>query len=162
MSEKGIKIIPLEMLPCESYDVINCEQVLEHVEQPMMLLEKLVRALKQNGLISIAVPGCAKLNGFVKNRNLEKLFSDKRTSSLVWPLEHINSFSKFSLVYLAESLGLRRVKPPLLNQLACKTYYIGFRRILKNLLLPVYDQFFDRTMNLWFVKPGDDDKAAKP
>lgn len=152
---KGIEIIPLENLTAESYDLINCEQVLEHVENPMILLKQLALALKQNGLISIAVPGCSKLSGFIKDRNLDKLFSDKRTSSLVWPLEHINSFPKSSLVYLAESLGLRRVKPPLLKQLGCKTYYFGRRRILKNLLLPVYDHFFDRTMNLWFVKPGD-------
>ena len=56
----GLKISPGEItqykLPSESLDVININQVLEHLKSPYEIIEESHRLLKKNGVLIISVP----------------------------------------------------------------------------------------------------------
>jgi hypothetical protein len=123
--------------PEGEFDVINLEQVLEHVPNPLEILETLVPHLK--GILKIAVPN-------VRNSDIQAL-SAGRYPMPIHPLEHINGFNRRSMEKLASRLGLRIVRPTLAQSYAFIRGGIPAtpKRIIKELVRP----FWYRPTNLY-------------
>ncbi len=92
--KRGIQCSTPEHIPNKEWDFIELEQVLEHVENPQELIEKLVRSLKKGGYIHIGVPSAT----HAIHTPLSK--DDVLRKGPFQPLEHINSFSYHALTSL--------------------------------------------------------------
>lgn len=85
-------------LPPASFDAVAMWDVLEHVPDPVGLLRQAASLLDRNGLLLLDVPDIASLPARLLGRR--------------WPLllpEHLNYFTRASLLRAAESAGLRHV-----------------------------------------------------
>ena len=103
----GVEVV--EKLPTAGphYDLIFANQVFEHLEQPLQTLRELVDCLKPEGYVYLRVPD---------GRGVEKQLKQRGWQSemdAIHPLEHINCFTRKSLITLAENAGLKVVTPPL-------------------------------------------------
>ena len=155
MASMGIACVEPTALESESLNVINCDQVLEHLANPRITFTALARALKPGGLLAIDVPNCWRLHRLGNHSpSMDRIFSDRQLSSLVHPLEHVNAFVQQPLLRMAADAGLVRAKPSAARRWACATYYVSPKRILRNLLGPVRDLIMDRSVKLWLMKPG--------
>jgi SAM-dependent methyltransferase len=99
----GINAISEQELRQHQFDFINCEQVLEHVANPLETLSTLANLLKPSGMLRVNVPNCTKL---LKKGGNKGYLQDKALQ-LMGPLEHINGFTRSSLVVAADLAGLR-------------------------------------------------------
>ncbi|MFT5770308.1 MAG: SAM-dependent methyltransferase [Lysobacterales bacterium] len=97
-------------LEAGSFDLIFCEQVLEHVSDPRQFLNSLKRLLAIGGQLYIGVPPVFALN------RLSTIFMRKSGLALPGavlsnifhdPDEHINVFSRQSMRRLAQDCGLK-------------------------------------------------------
>ncbi len=79
------------------YDVIIMSQILEHVLEPLMWIEKAVALLRNGGVLVVAVPN---------HRSLEIKFLGRRYG-FYCPPEHLNFFSPETLRHIAERFPLR-------------------------------------------------------
>lgn len=89
-----------------TFDVINCDQVLEHLPAPRQLASQLAQRLSPGGVIRLSVPngkGCA--HTLVE----EGMACD---APAITPLEHLNAFTNRSLRELGRFMGLEPVLPP--------------------------------------------------
>jgi SAM-dependent methyltransferase len=116
----GIEMIQRgDQLPSSHFHLINTEQVMEHVSDPHALITTLVDALAPGGILKVSVP---------LSRSLEK--GDK---SIVWsaeryaygspmplfPLEHLQYFSRRTHVDISKRCNLRRIHIP-------KTFHLRY------------------------------------
>ncbi len=118
-----IKVISYDDIPSYRFDFINSNQVLEHVAEPLEILLHLSQALKQRGVIKIAVPNGWDIKRRLEIWNLDKLaFSEKSENPFleesdnslnpVSPFEHINCFNYDALVMMAKRARLTPVSIP--------------------------------------------------
>jgi hypothetical protein len=76
----------------------------------------------------------------------------------VQPLEHVNSYNRYSLGKLAEALGLRIVQPGLVTKYAFLRVPgaispLHLRKTAKELVRPVYQFRSPRNLYVWMQKP---------
>ncbi len=86
------------------YDVINLDNVLEHVTNPGLLLARVARLMDENSILFIDVPNDFSI--------LQQYFFDQKIISKphwVSPLEHISYFNKDGLINLCSSVGLGKI-----------------------------------------------------
>lgn len=134
--ENGIKVIEnFSAIAVRQFDFINAEQVFEHIPEPLQTLKTLVLSLKDKGIIQLSVPD---------GKGLEKKIGRdgwKPSKGPVQPLEHINCFTRQTLIGLAKRAGLEVAPLSLsLNSLFCPG----------NVLKQYYHQFF--STSLYFRK----------
>ncbi len=101
----GIEVIR-DMSQCHvSLDFMNAEQVFEHVPAPMEVLRILVDRLQPDGLVRIGVPD--------GRRFLKRLCRGAwmPAKDEVHPLEHVNCFTRRTLIRLAVETGLEPIAP---------------------------------------------------
>jgi SAM-dependent methyltransferase len=106
-ARRGIQVLRWEEIPDHQFDVINADQVFEHIPEPLETLRHLRRALKPGGFIKISVP-----DGRDVKRNLGRLDWEAPAGSAwslnpVAPLEHINCFTRRSLIMMAARADLK-------------------------------------------------------
>lgn len=97
----GIKVLPLtlsEYKTNEKFDLIILGSVMEHLNDLENNLLKISFLLKENGIIFVSVPD---------GNNFGKIF---REPFLEFSLEHINFFTKNSLINLFSNYGLKNIK----------------------------------------------------
>jgi len=114
--------IELEPLPWGSFDHVLMSHVLEHLYQPRAVLEKVHRALNQDGLLYIAVPDSDSL----QFRLLGK------TWDAVTPIAHCQFFNESSLAHLLRNAGfepIERVRFPALVGARPERWMRLFRRL---------------------------------
>lgn len=92
----------LEEIGSLRFALINAQQVMEHVPDPVGLLRELVAKLEPGGGISIGVPNASRVR---KRNHLVR-------KGPCQPLEHINAFTPKSLARLVQTVGLRTAKCP--------------------------------------------------
>lgn len=152
----GIQIVPFEDVPNHKFDVINSDQVFEHLSDPYSFLKKLVEGLNPGGVCHLFVP-----NGFDILRRLKRPdwnLPAEHPYSLnpIAPLEHINCYNQTSLIFLAKRVGLNPVELPTTFPMGGEPGITGIERIksfvrpLKELVMPNPYPF--RTTNLFFQK----------
>ena len=84
------------------FDIVNMDNVLEHVTAPKELLELVYKVLTKNGIIIIKVP-----NDFSV---LQHYFIENKIASKphwVAPLDHISYFNKEGLINLSNAVGFK-------------------------------------------------------
>jgi len=130
-----------------TYDVVSSFAILEHLENPLVFLDKLSRIINPFGLLVVLIPtyNCLK-------RRMLDLFG--KHWHMYTPPEHLNYFSRRFLDSYLESRGFKLVKRyytsggmvdsfknlPLLNNAIRKTTDIFDRSILNR--LPVFDHMY--------------------
>lgn len=90
--------------PSNYFDYVHVNNVLEHVLNPIALLQECHRILKPDGLLYISVP-----NGFVDSRDLITFYNEEHTPARS-KHGHIWFFQKQTLLYLFGTIGFRILK----------------------------------------------------
>lgn len=83
------------------FDLIILSQVLEHILEPSLVLEKVARIMNERGVVAIAVPNF--------NWILVRLLRE-RENGLLWVPEHLNYFTEAGLSALLERTGFRTLE----------------------------------------------------
>lgn len=102
----GVRVIEELPPPGAHFDCIYSSQVFEHLPEPRQTLQALSARLVPGGLIYLRVPD---------GRGVARALAARGWSpglQAIHPLEHINCFTRRTLVRLALAAGLRRVDPP--------------------------------------------------
>jgi SAM-dependent methyltransferase len=129
----GVGVI--EALPTVGphYDFIYANQVFEHLEQPLKTLRELVDYLKPEGIVYLRVPD---------GRGIEKQLRGHGWGGeldAIHPLEHINCFTRKSLIAMAAKAGLKPVQPPL--RLDIGRFWGGLKREINDRWLTTHIYF---------------------
>jgi SAM-dependent methyltransferase len=133
----GIEFVRRDELAGRHFDVVNAEQVFEHLADPRATLEELVGSLAPGGLLKIGVP-----NGNDIKRRLARLDwsatkGSRDSLNPVYPLQHVNCFSHASLVALGAGAGLVPVDPRLAPRTPRRPRDRSVREILRGLVRPL-------------------------
>ena len=123
-------------LPRAGFDLIYCEQVLEHIENPAGFLLQLKGLLAPGACLYVGVPPVFPLNRLssmiIRKRGANPCglpIGDAALTNIFHdPDEHINVFTRRSLQYLADHSGMQLDKLPLTLST------LTVRRIIKQLL----------------------------
>lgn len=100
----------------EQHDVIFMGDVLEHLIQPLDMLQKAKKMLKTSGIVSIEVPSI--FNSIVGRLAVITYRSIKTQKKMPMPPYHVNEFTPKTLRSIIERAGfskvvvIQRVKPP--------------------------------------------------
>lgn len=104
--EGGLKILPdLDALDGDGggvFDAVVLSQVLEHVAQPLSLLQALHRRLRKDGILFVAVPNA---QGVTVPQSFHQF-------TLVQPVEHMNAFTPGTLRQIGREAGFVPVRRP--------------------------------------------------
>jgi hypothetical protein len=84
----------------EPFHVITLFEVLEHLDEPAIILKQLAERLMTGGLLILETPDCQSVNGIKTHDDYDK----------VHPLEHINAFTHETLTSIAERHGFRAIR----------------------------------------------------
>lgn len=116
----------LEELAEERFSVINADQVLEHVPDPLGLLAEFRQRLEPDGMVSVTVPSFAQVR--------EALMRSRYTpgNDALHPLEHLQAFSWQALNKMAHMAGLVPLTRRELNQTLFRYLRDLSQRNLKN------------------------------
>jgi 2-polyprenyl-3-methyl-5-hydroxy-6-metoxy-1,4-benzoquinol methylase len=108
----------------DKFDFIYANQVFEHLPDPRQALHELCRYLHADGIVYLRVPDGRDV--------LRRLRRDGWSPDLdaIHPLEHINCFTRATLILLAASVGLRPFHAPL--RLEWGSLYAGIRREIED------------------------------
>lgn len=140
----GIKVINWDDIPQCTFDFINTEQVFEHIPEPLKTLRHLSRGLKTGGVIKISVPPGNDIDRRLKTMDWKSPKNTRNSLNNVAPLEHINCFRRGSFAKMASQAGLEEVLIPIKIQYQYSTDWNGTRKIMKNILLPLYRNFLKK------------------
>jgi hypothetical protein len=143
----NIPILASSELGTASFDVINCEQVFEHLVDPFESIGRLGAALKPNGVLRISVPhgGLARARLRVGRWDAGK--AALRSLNFVAPLEHLNAFTERALVALAARVGLAPISAGIG---ADYRHLVASGSLAKALLRPVYFRVLGRNLTKFF------------
>ena len=90
----------------EKYDFIFANQVFEHLPDPRAALTTLVACLRPGGVVYLRVPDGRDVAAALRANGWQPHLD------AVHPLEHINCFTRRSLIDFAGRCGLRAFDPP--------------------------------------------------
>ena len=105
--------LTLGELEPSSFDIVNAEQVVEHLVDPAGVLERLARSLRPGGVLRVAVPDGTGLRGRLGSIDWSAPKGAAASVEPVAPLEHINCFDRPSLLRLGRDAGLEPCSVPL-------------------------------------------------
>jgi len=129
----GLKVINELPPPGQVYHFIFANQVFEHLPDPRQTLESLGDRLTADGVICIRVPDGRGVVDKLKQRGWSPQLE------AIHPLEHINCFTRDTLIRLAAETRLKPFNPPL--RLNWGSVWGGLKR-------EIADRFF--TTHLYF------------
>ncbi len=147
----GLEVVDTQELPANRFHFINAEQILEHIVEPRDLLTRLTASLEVGGIIMISVPN--------SSRSLRKLRRTRDFSSLspndiipIAPLEHLNSFNYKSLVALADTFGLKPVRPSLYKLYNSASGWLEVKNAIRLIARPLYRHVYPKSTFVYFVR----------
>lgn len=108
----GIAIVDWHDMPKHRFDIINSEQVFEHLAEPFETLQHLARALQPGGVIRIGVPNGEDIDRRLAVMDWTAEKGSRNSLNAVAPLEHINCFRRSALIELGRRAGLMPVDVP--------------------------------------------------
>jgi SAM-dependent methyltransferase len=111
--DAGFDLIDPESLPRSEFHLINAEQVVEHLVDPLAVVTRLAQALRPGGILRIGVPNGTGVADLLADPDWDAPKGSARSLSAVAPLEHLNCFDSGALVELGRRAGLRRFRYPL-------------------------------------------------
>jgi hypothetical protein len=133
----GIRIIAWDEIPGLNCDVINVEQVFEHIAEPAETLLHLGSGLRVGGLLKIGVPKGSGIKRRLKRMDWGAAKGSRHSLNPVAPLEHINCFNRRSLEELARVGGLEVTSLSLGQQYRFMTDWSGPRSVARNAIKPL-------------------------
>lgn len=140
----GFAILDSEEIKLKKFDLINTEQVFEHIPNPLETMEILSNSLSQKGIIKISVPHAFNFKSRLKK--IEWATSQKfsnRSINPVAPLEHLNFFNRSAIVYLGYKFGLKEIKIPLRTQYSLSSNFFNKPKpLLRFLFRPFMRNYF--------------------
>jgi len=116
----GLRVIDELPPPGAHYDCIYANQVFEHLPDPLPALQSLCERLAPGGLVYLRVPDGRGVARHLSRRGWSPLLE------AIHPLEHINCFTRKTLIDLAARAGLRPLSPP--PRLDCRSLVSGLKR----------------------------------
>ncbi len=132
-ANEGAGVFPvvnqLEDLAGLHFDVVNLEQVLEHVQEPLALLKGLAPYLKPDSLLRISVPDISRI---ASSRLWDGFPFDGQRMHILSPYEHLQGFTPDSFAALLNRAGLI----PELGFVAWRTHSLHLVRVLAGRWLP--------------------------
>lgn len=105
-ARRGIPTLRWEEIPEHQFDLINADQVFEHIPEPLESLRHLRRALKPGGFMKISVPDGRGIKRNLVRPDWQAPAGSARSLNPVAPLEHINCFTRHALLAMAEQAGM--------------------------------------------------------
>jgi SAM-dependent methyltransferase len=146
----GIRVLDWDGIPLHHYDFIGCEQIFEHLVEPLKTLQFLSRCLNPQGIIKISVPNGNGIRRKLRNPNWKAAKYSKESLNPVSPLEHLNCFSTAAILAMARTVGLEPVRVPISVHYASLVNWKPWKPMLRNLLIPIYRRFHPRETYLLF------------
>jgi 2-polyprenyl-3-methyl-5-hydroxy-6-metoxy-1,4-benzoquinol methylase len=140
----GVNVISWDEISLQQFDFINTEQVFEHISDPLGTLCWLKNALKPNGLLKIGVPSRQDIKRRLRVMDWKSPKGTRDSLNPVAPLEHINCFTRLSLLTMAKKAGMQEIFIPMKTLYA---YTVGWGQIKKfpeNVLLPIWRNVFKK------------------
>jgi len=122
----NIKVLTLDELEHKKFDLINTEQVFEHLPNPLETLRELREMLKPAGIVKISVPNGKFAHKILENDLWKAPANDFQTIKIVAPLQHINCYQQDSLPVMAQQAGLESIQIPLWTRLS---NIVGFQPV---------------------------------
>lgn len=150
--QRGINFVSLDSLPTSGFDFINTEQVLEHVANPLEILEILSDSLKPNGILKISVPTAPNIRRRLNKMDWSAVKGSKYSLNPIATLEHINYYNRISIQKISETLGLEEVFIPLLTHYRFSSNWYGFKKIIKNIVNPIFYNICKNRNYIFFKK----------
>ena len=141
----GIKTVDINNIKTMKFDFINTDQVFEHLTNPLDDLKLLKRSLAQNGIIKISVPGTFFVKRMVRRGVSSEIFNLKGTYftlNPIAPLQHINGFTRKSIVKMGEKANLIEFKEPIKNIWKNSIKVVSAKNLIKIYLRPI-SRLFD-------------------
>ena len=135
---RGIKVINWEQAKKLKFDFINTEQVFEHISEPLETLKSLKTLLKSDGIIKISVPTGKNINQKLKLMDWAAKKGTKNSLNDVAPLEHIQLFTRSSLILMARKAGMHEITIPLIRQWNSSFGWFKPKTFARNFLIPLY------------------------
>jgi 2-polyprenyl-3-methyl-5-hydroxy-6-metoxy-1,4-benzoquinol methylase len=117
----GDAIQNLKKISDESFDLIICNDILEHIIDEKVFLQNLVRILERNGTLIFSIPNVRYWHN-VLNFLIKKDWH--YVSHGILDSTHVRFYTKKSIIRLFESIGLNVVKITGLNPTPSKAFYI--------------------------------------
>lgn len=151
----GLKVVAYEEIESADYDLINAEQVLEHVAEPLVIMRHLLSGLAPHGILKVNVPDAPNMKQRLARADWSAPKGSRWSLNPLAPLEHINLFVPKTGSVMARLSGATVRKVPLALQLQCATYWRGGSRIFRNLAMPLYRNLFDRRNYFIFERTHD-------
>lgn len=149
-STLGIPMLDWEEIGRRRFDVINLEQVLEHLVDPIEVLSHLRDSLEKNGILRVSVPDgrkmAARLAPLTPTMSVEPGYLMP-----VQPLEHLNCFTHASLAAIGQSAGLRVVRPSLRKLYDSVAGWCSLKGAGRNLVRPLYRHIYPRSTIAYFA-----------
>ena len=134
----AVPTVSWDEIPSHQFDVINTEQVFEHLVDPYESLVHLAQSLAPDGIIKISVPPSGDIHRRLEANDWTARKFTKNSLNAVAPLEHLNCYSGESLVVMAERAGLEQVFLPTRAYYQLLTVRGGLTSIAKQLAKPVF------------------------
>ena len=131
--QMGVRVID-ELSDGEGeFDCIYANQVFEHLPDPAATLAALRQRLKPGGIIYIRVPDGRGIDGYLARRGWSPELD------AIHPLEHINCFTRKTLIRFAAGAGLEPLSPPL--RLSWGSLWGGIRREIADRFITTHVYF---------------------
>ena len=115
---QGLKVIDWKEIPDYNFDIININQVLEHVPNPSLIISHVKKGLTFDGIIKIGVPDAQNIKSNLKKDFQSQWFYAKGESyslNPVEPLQHLNAFNYKALKYIMSQHGFQHLEQPVGN-----------------------------------------------
>jgi 2-polyprenyl-3-methyl-5-hydroxy-6-metoxy-1,4-benzoquinol methylase len=156
-AENGVNVVAPRDFDGLQADVVNCDQTLEHVPDPMQVMALLARAAVVGGIVKINVPQARDLVRRFAVRDFKARAHTANSLNPLHPLEHLQCFNRHSLDALARSAGLTPMAIPLGAELA---YFralelrdvVEVKRVVKAAARPAYDRWSRHNLCAWYRK----------
>jgi SAM-dependent methyltransferase len=145
----GHATVDHDELPGSAFDLVNLEQVLEHVLEPLEVMGRVASAVRPDGLVRVCVPNGAGVRGLLADPDWSAPKGTPRSLNAVAPLEHVNCFDHGSLVAVGLAAGLEPFRFPIGVDLAGSRSVRGVLGALKRQVIPPAGTL------VWFRRPAD-------
>lgn len=121
LAAAGHATVDHDDLPGSAFDLVNLEQVLEHVLEPLEVMGRVAAAVRPDGLVRVCVPNGAGVRALLADPDWTAPKGTSRSLNAVAPLEHVNCFDHGSLTAVGVAAGLEPFRFPFGVDLAGST-----------------------------------------
>ena len=89
--------------PDETFEIILCNQVIEHIPNDVAAINELRRVLKKNGMLILGVPNEGCKLAYLRNHILQR--------NILFSTDHVNFYTYIKIIYKLKNLGLVEIYP---------------------------------------------------